>query len=667
VPVDSTLADPTAEPNTWKATVLDPWVADVSGTIATLESGGGGGGSLTRWYDIVEYGGAIGDGAHHALSSVYGTLAAAQAVYPFVTSLTQGVNWAALRKCELAAEAAGGGVTFFPPGVYKDDTVTSGNGISWVHEIWRDDCIWYGPGAELTTDAAAATVHINGAFKAAASTAWGSNEYYDATFVAFPNALDLAKGSYTFTPTAAADTSSLAAGDWIFIKTGQTIPQIYAEGEPMAELNRVLSRNGTTGEITLQFPLAHRYRREFETAGTGSITSPSAGGTARQFGWHKVTDRTIENITWIGLTISQGQEYALICLFQFYNMVTRDCIFDHIGVSTHGFNNRRQRWYGGRTIGRYVGTDFKWWGPNGATGVVDCKIYDHTFQAMSGLYSLHCHEGAAQLEAHDCHFLNRAANGASWPSISFQGRGEDHKVLGGYILNGPSVDQAMITIGDGLSDVTIDGVEFAGSVVANQAIFCSALDRIRFGRLVMPSPLKIELSNAVAWPAAIQSGDISFLYDPPLEFSTSDLTKIGSTAGPDTVGGGSNTTGWSLPDSVDTYIVAQNRVPKHWTKVLIEVTQSAQVAGTNVAGVGAYGRSPAEGTSTEASPDLDTGVQLWTSPGQYLIDHVNYTPTGWTVAGGDFVQIQLYRNGGNAGDTLAGAVAIHSARLWRAG
>jgi hypothetical protein len=41
VPVDATLADPTAEPNTWKATVLDPWVADVSGTIASLESGAG--------------------------------------------------------------------------------------------------------------------------------------------------------------------------------------------------------------------------------------------------------------------------------------------------------------------------------------------------------------------------------------------------------------------------------------------------------------------------------------------------------------------------------------------------------------------------------------------------------------------------------------------------
>lgn len=43
--------------------------------------------------------GAIGDGTVHPLSERYATLAAAQAVYPFVTSLTQTIDWAA---CQLA-------------------------------------------------------------------------------------------------------------------------------------------------------------------------------------------------------------------------------------------------------------------------------------------------------------------------------------------------------------------------------------------------------------------------------------------------------------------------------------------------------------------------------------------------------------------------------------
>lgn len=53
---------------------------------------------LSWIYDTVitpEQFGAIGDNADHALSTRYASLAAAQAVYPFVTSLTQQIDWAA--------------------------------------------------------------------------------------------------------------------------------------------------------------------------------------------------------------------------------------------------------------------------------------------------------------------------------------------------------------------------------------------------------------------------------------------------------------------------------------------------------------------------------------------------------------------------------------------
>lgn len=40
--------------------------------------------------------GGIGDGASHQLNTVYGTLAAAQAVYPFATALTQEIDWCAI-------------------------------------------------------------------------------------------------------------------------------------------------------------------------------------------------------------------------------------------------------------------------------------------------------------------------------------------------------------------------------------------------------------------------------------------------------------------------------------------------------------------------------------------------------------------------------------------
>lgn len=43
--------------------------------------------------------GAVADGTLHPLSEYYATLAAAQAVYPFVTSLTQSIDYAAIQKC----------------------------------------------------------------------------------------------------------------------------------------------------------------------------------------------------------------------------------------------------------------------------------------------------------------------------------------------------------------------------------------------------------------------------------------------------------------------------------------------------------------------------------------------------------------------------------------
>lgn len=68
-------------------------------------------------FNITDYG-ATGDGTSHALSTKYGTLAAAQADYPFVTALTQSLDWAATQLC-LNLAGATGGTVFSPPGVYN--------------------------------------------------------------------------------------------------------------------------------------------------------------------------------------------------------------------------------------------------------------------------------------------------------------------------------------------------------------------------------------------------------------------------------------------------------------------------------------------------------------------------------------------------------------------
>lgn len=64
---------------------------------APCGSGGSGATSFTDYINIKTYG-ATGDGTCHALSTAYGSLAAAQAVYPFVSDLTQCIDWAATQQ-----------------------------------------------------------------------------------------------------------------------------------------------------------------------------------------------------------------------------------------------------------------------------------------------------------------------------------------------------------------------------------------------------------------------------------------------------------------------------------------------------------------------------------------------------------------------------------------
>lgn len=68
-----------------------------------------------NWKDY----GAVGDGGNHPLSATFGSLGAAQAVYPHATALTQQIDWAAIQAAINAMYAAGGGDCHGPPGNYN--------------------------------------------------------------------------------------------------------------------------------------------------------------------------------------------------------------------------------------------------------------------------------------------------------------------------------------------------------------------------------------------------------------------------------------------------------------------------------------------------------------------------------------------------------------------
>lgn len=69
--------------------------------------------------------GAIGDNNSHPLSGIYATLAAAQAVYPFVTSLTQELDWAAIQAAINALPD--GGIVLLHQGTFLINTALGAN------------------------------------------------------------------------------------------------------------------------------------------------------------------------------------------------------------------------------------------------------------------------------------------------------------------------------------------------------------------------------------------------------------------------------------------------------------------------------------------------------------------------------------------------------------
>lgn len=85
---------------------LRAYLATVAGAASIGLQPGGNLQQAITWVTPEQFG-AIGDGTAHPLSERYATLAAAQAVYPFVTSLAQTIDWAA---CQAADNYARGKV-----------------------------------------------------------------------------------------------------------------------------------------------------------------------------------------------------------------------------------------------------------------------------------------------------------------------------------------------------------------------------------------------------------------------------------------------------------------------------------------------------------------------------------------------------------------------------
>lgn len=93
---------------------------------------------LSDTFNVKDYG-AVGDGQSHPLSQRFSTLAAAQAVYPFATALTNEIDWAAAQLAVNAAAVRGGGKVVYPQGYYvQNRTVTVSTNTTRIEGVAED-------------------------------------------------------------------------------------------------------------------------------------------------------------------------------------------------------------------------------------------------------------------------------------------------------------------------------------------------------------------------------------------------------------------------------------------------------------------------------------------------------------------------------------------------
>lgn len=260
-------------------------------------------------------------------------------------------------------------------------------------------------------------------------TGWIDNETLDAT-VYVPTA-PLVKGA-TSIPLTPGQEANFAAGDWIFVRTGQTLTT--GAREPDAELTQV--KSVASGVLTLKWPLCKPYAQEYFIAGTAGRTSTTVTANPAVFGVSKVTDRLIHNIEldgleWVDpygqqvLNLWQAVDVRLIrprITFGYLGLGSRDAAFVHVVDG---------RWEHTARVSAAV------YAIAPSTGCSRWQIA-RNFVRSPTCAIVHLHEGVAASQVHDNNLVHGDGTPSTSSPIDIRGRAYDLSVRNNLISYGSS-------------------------------------------------------------------------------------------------------------------------------------------------------------------------------------------------------------------------------------
>jgi len=310
--------------------------------------------------------------------------------------------------CQRAIDAvgqSGGGQVYFPAGTYKLASKHGTGGPARSVFVSWDNVTLEGAGEASVLSTPSGVVPggnvllIGGMTKAATPaarpTAFNSQKWY--VFSPAPTYYPMkaaSRGDKTIKLAAAADAAHFAVGDYIYIRTGQTING--STTEPDAEINQVDAVDRGTGTLTVKWPLAKPYAQEYFIADTSGKTSTTPTAHPAVFGVANVTDRTITNVTIRHLAFRGPSDATFIAAGQIVGLTVTDCVFMSgralltAGTYRKGIFSHNREHHDGNAFDAFVGSC--------ATGTTDVVVSENT---LTGKGFIHIHEGSANVRVVD--------------------------------------------------------------------------------------------------------------------------------------------------------------------------------------------------------------------------------------------------------------------------
>lgn len=382
-------------------------------------------------------------------------------------------NRAFLQAAIDAAESAGGGVVWFPKGVYlmTDYTDTTG-GMRQQLVVGGDGVVLMGEGRQSIIRSSVSNARpltYLGHAKGRAGSTWQTYEAYSATVYA-PSG-SILQGAVSITLATPAQAANFAVGDAVFIRTGQCTAN--ATPEPDAEINEVSSVNTSTGVIGLRWPTTKAYAQENYSVGSSGVSAVGGGGTAAPYGIANVQDRILRGCGMRDLALEcPASTLQALSIWQLLDFDAHNVTIIH---NQNGAGSKSVRWCkidGCRWEHRstpVAGSSDYWLSPS--TGCSNWVITGNTF-VSTGTGSIEIHEGCAKVRfaGNDLAFVQTGA-AVDPVGINVRSRAYDVAVEDNHILAVTDTDTNVIFV-----DSTCSA---GGSVQRNRARGIGARASIR--------------------------------------------------------------------------------------------------------------------------------------------------------------------------------------------